>query len=220
MLENLLRQRAELLGKLKKIAETCEGLENAENARRVTELNGRQAELLAQKDELKAKLSAVEGELGTISKNILDLSGSGVEKILQAIKNQRWYFFANNPNILMDRDTAITWANLNLFSYKSSGSFLAKAYSNSWGGLSDWKIPTNIELWKMIEDKSFPFQEGSNWRIKNIDYWSVIYRQHSKYRNERVKFLYGLPFLLSKHFSHLNVIIAEHPFSWYLFNTT
>ena len=62
-MENLLRQREELLGKLKKIAETCEGLESEENSRRVTELNARQAELLAQKSKLKSNLAAVDSEL-------------------------------------------------------------------------------------------------------------------------------------------------------------
>lgn len=188
MLENLLQQREELLEKIRRIAETCEGIENKENARRVTELNGRQAELLAKKDELKAKLSALEGELGTIGKNIQDLSGSGLEKILQAIKNQRWFFFANKPKVLMDRDTALLWADLNYFPYgKNNNSgyyFWSNSYaevrnlmtqinSESWGGFNDWKIPTPFELWKMIEDKSFPFQEGSNWSIKSWWCWNV-----------------------------------------------
>lgn len=47
MLESLLQQREELLEQIRRIAETCEGIKNEANARRVTELNGRQAELLA-----------------------------------------------------------------------------------------------------------------------------------------------------------------------------
>jgi len=188
MLESLLQQREELLEQIRRIAETCEGIENEANARRVTELNGRQAELLAQKDELKAKLSALDGELGSIGKNIQDLSGSGLEKILQAIKNQRWFFFANKPKVLMDRDTALLWADLNYFpwgknnnsnSYSSSNSYaevktlIEKTNSDSFGGFNDWKVPTPFELWKMIEDISFPFQEGSCWYIKGRGGWCV-----------------------------------------------
>ena len=188
MLENLLQQREELLEKIRRIAETCEGIENEANAQRVTELNGRQAELLAQKDELKAKLSALDGELGSIGKNIQDLSGSGLEKILQAIKNQRWFFFANKPKVLMDRDTALLWADLNYFPwgknnnseyYSNSNSYaevktlIEKTNSDSWGGFNDWKIPTPFEFWKMIEDKSFPFKKGGYWNIQEYVSFSV-----------------------------------------------
>ena len=197
-MENLLRQREELLGKIRRIAEACEGLENEENARRVTELNARQAELLAQKDELKNKLSALDGELGTIGKNISDLSGSGIEKILQAIKNQRWYFFKNKPKVLMDRDTAIIWADLNYFPYGKNNNqngylskncfnditnFMVKINSNSWSGFNDWKIPTPFELWKMVVDKSFPFQRGDNWRIMNWIGWCVEYNANISGKN-------------------------------------
>ena len=188
MLENLLQQREELLEKIRRIAETCEGIENEANARRVTELNGRQAELLAQKDELKAKLSALDGELGSIGKNIQDLSGSGLEKILQAIKNQRWFFFANKPKVLMDRDTALLWADLNYFPYgKNNNSeiyshlnsyaevrdLITRTNSDNWGGFKDWEIPTNLELCKMTADKTFPFQEEYDGEIKSIIWWCV-----------------------------------------------
>ena len=189
MLENLLQQREELLEKIRRIAETCEGIENEANARRVTELNGRQAELLTQKDELKAKLSALDGELGSIGKSINDLSGSGLEKILQAIKNQRWFFFANKPKVLMDRDTALLWADLNYFPYgknnnsdiySNSNSYaevrdlITQTNSDSWGGFDDWEIPTNLELCKITADKTFPFQEDYDGRMmKNIIWWCV-----------------------------------------------
>ena len=175
MRESLMQQRAELLEKIRRIAETCEGIENEANAQRVTELNGRQAELLAQKDELKAKLSALDGELGSIGKNIQDLSGSGLEKILQAIKNQRWFFFANKPKVLMDRDTALLWADLNYFPYDKGWDFLSEANAQSWGGFNDWKLPTPSELWHLVFDKTFQFVSGSAWRINNIDFWCVNY---------------------------------------------
>ncbi|MBQ3451019.1 MAG: hypothetical protein IJG32_01995, partial [Selenomonadaceae bacterium] len=142
MLENLLQQREELLEKIRRIAETCEGIENEANARRVTELNGRQAELLAQKDELKAKLSALDGELGSIGKNIQDLSGSGLEKILQAIKNQRWFFFANKPKVLMDRDTALLWANLDYFPYGKNNNGTYYYNSNDYCEIKDLMTQT------------------------------------------------------------------------------
>lgn len=174
MLENLLQQREELLEKIRRIAETCEGIENEANAQRVTELNGRQAELLAQKDELKAKLSALDGELGSIGKNIQDLSGSGLEKILQAIKNQRWFFFANKPKVLMDRDTALLWNNLNYLieDGRSNGNYYdvteaRTLLSNlSLDDYKNWHVVKRIDFEKLTNSNTrFPFYRNVERRL-------------------------------------------------------
>ena len=188
---DLLQQRkSELLEKIQRIAENCAGIENPENAAKVAELNGKQSELLAQKDKLNANLTAINNELGNIVQNIRNLSGSGIEKILQAIKNQRWYFFKNKPKVLMDRDTALLWANLDYFPYCKNNNSDYYSNSNSYAevknllqstnsagidGYTDWKIPTPFELWKMIEDKTFPYQEGNYWYIKNYGAYCVDY---------------------------------------------
>lgn len=187
-MEELLKRREELLNQIRRIAETCEGIDNEANAKRVEELNGRQSALLAKKSELKSNLAAVDSELATVGKTISDLSAAGLDRILDAIKNQRWFFFKNKPKVLMDRDTAILWADLNYFPYlknnnqnyySNSNSYsevrdlIAKTNSESFGGCNDWKIPTPFEFWKMIEDKSFPFQEGEYWCIKNRAQWIV-----------------------------------------------
>lgn len=136
-------------------------------------------ELVRQRDDLKKKLRELD-----------NLAETGTEKILNAIKNQRWFFFANNPKILMDRDTAITWANLDYFPYgknnnqdwysNSNGyaevkTLMSNINSESWGGFSDWKIPKPFELWKMIADKTFSFHTGNWWYIKDKYYWCVDY---------------------------------------------
>ena len=43
-------------------------------------------------------------ELQNQIRELDELSAAGTEKILQAIKNQRWFFFKNNKYILLDRD--------------------------------------------------------------------------------------------------------------------
>ncbi|MBR0060118.1 MAG: hypothetical protein IJP68_01435 [Selenomonadaceae bacterium] len=50
------------------------------------------------------------------------------EQILEAIKNQRWFFFKNNENILFDRDTGLAWANSNHFQYGKNNN--SNTYSN------------------------------------------------------------------------------------------
>lgn len=63
------------------------------------------AALTTQRDGLLKKIREIEG------------SGNDVEKILEAIKNQRWYFIKNKPKILFDKNTGLIWANLNTFNY-------------------------------------------------------------------------------------------------------
>lgn len=113
------------------------------------------------------------------------------EKILQAIKNQRWYFFENNDKILFDRDSGLIWANLNCFpyiknnfpytcwdSYMEVKILIQNTNEERWGGFSDWRIPTVEELWKLVSDQSFPFREGKNYRIKDRFGWCVVVRNN------------------------------------------
>lgn len=51
-LRTLTIQRDELLAKIRQIEETCEGIENENNSKRVQELNLEQAQLTAQKGEI------------------------------------------------------------------------------------------------------------------------------------------------------------------------
>ena len=180
-LDVLLQKKEELLAKIQRIAENCEGIENEANAAKVAELNGRQAELLAQKDELKGKLAGIDGELGTISQNIRDLSGSGVDRILEAIKNQRWYFFKNKPNVMMDKNTALLWANLNYFPYiRENGSWYEQHEiisilkelegSTALDSYTGWQIPNVVELWNLLEASDYPQPE----LITSIDWWAIM----------------------------------------------
>ncbi len=111
-------------------------------------------DLLKQKAELEAKIQAT-GE-------------AGVEKILRAIENQRWYFFQNKPKIIFDRSTGLIWADLKYFPYGRGNGYSgdkAKSVirdSQNWGGYNGWKIPTAAEFWQMIEDKTFPYHSQRN----------------------------------------------------------
>lgn len=109
------------------------------------------------------------------------------EKILQAVENQRWYFFENNDKILFDATNALIWADLRQFPYtKQDGALysygisyaevkrlLAQKNSERWGGFNDWRIPNPNELWHLVEKKNFPFKRGSYWRIDGYPCWCV-----------------------------------------------
>ena len=184
-LQTLLSQKESLAEQLHRIAETCEGLENESNAARVAALNEEQLKLTALKNELQDKVSGLEKQLLEVSRKINELSGSGVDRILNAIKNQRWFFFKNKPKVLMDRDTALLWANLDYFPYGKDNNtkeypsneaqeLINQTNSNRIDGYKDWKIPTNFELAKMIEDKTFPFHKGDNWFINDKRYYMIL----------------------------------------------
>ena len=89
-LQILTSQRDEILLKIREIEASCEGIENENNAKRVQELNLEQAQYSAQRQELSAKLAGLDGKLSSINAEILKLSVTGIDRILEAIKNQRW----------------------------------------------------------------------------------------------------------------------------------
>ena len=189
-LENLKARQQELLNKIQTLEEQYEGIENKHNAQKIQELNKVQAQLIGSQNNLKQQLQSIQKKLKTINNEIDKLSSTTtIDKILEAIKNQRWYFFKNKQHILMDKTTGILWANLNYFPYKKEQENNtcydideAKSLVNNYSvdGIDDWQIPT-LEVFKqMIYDKTFPLKQGKNWRIKdmcscwhcNINDWS------------------------------------------------
>lgn len=188
-LENLKVRQQELLDKIHALEEQYEGIENEHNAQKIQELNKVQAQLIGSQNNLKQQLQSVQEKIKNINGKIDKLSSTATDRILEAIKNQRWYFFKNKQHILMDKTTGILWANLDYFPYNqgscdSEGRYdlgKAKSLINNYSvdGTDDWQIPTFEVFKQMIYDKTFPFQEGTNWRIKgkyawhcNIDNWS------------------------------------------------
>lgn len=175
-LENLKAKQQELLDKIQEIEEQCQGIENEHNAQKVQELNKVQAQLIGNQNNLKQQLQSVQEKLKTINNEIDKLSSTATDKILEAIKNQRWYFFKNKQHILMDKTTGILWANLDYFPYSNGGDYAldkVKTLVNNYSvdDIGDWQIPT-FEVFKhMIYDKTFPFQQGNNRRIKGACYW-------------------------------------------------
>lgn len=172
-LQTLTTQREELLTKIREIEESCEGIENEHNAQRVQELNLEHAQLSAQKQELSAKLSAMESKLSAINSEITKLSGTGVERILEAIKSQRWYFFRNKTHIIFDKTTGLLWNNPNFIPFlkPDNNSYnineaIQKARELSADGYSNWKIVTRLEFEKIsYPGTDFPYYTGGTRQI-------------------------------------------------------
>lgn len=189
-LEELLQRRSDLEGQIAAIEQTSEGLDNEANAQKAAALRQKQAAMAAEKKALAERLQELESGLAQVNAELTKLAGSGVQRILEAIGKQRWYFFHDNPKILFDKTTALVWANLQYFPYYYDNNGSVADYScdagetlirnhnqQKWGGYDDWKTPLNTELWHLVADKSVPYHEKGNsyWRIKDRDYWAVIY---------------------------------------------
>lgn len=171
-INTLLAQQDELLTKIRQIEETCEGLDNENNVKKVSELNMRQSKLSAEKSSLHGKLVNLERDLNLVSEEIRNLSGIGINRILQAIKEQRWYFFKNKPKVIMDRNTGILWVNPNYFKYckEDNVSYSILEAKNIVSTLNNddyvnWEIPNKIQFDVLVDDMTVPFYTGS---IKQI----------------------------------------------------
>ena len=173
-LNRLTAQREEVLAQIRTIEASCEGIENENNAKRIQTLNLEQAKLIAQKNELSSQLAAIQSKLTTISSEIAKLSGTGIDRILEAIKNQRWYFFKNKTKIMFDKRTGLLWPNLNYFnigrgdlwgkcegpwSWNSSVAFVDNL---SIDNFLEWKLPTRYQLQDTLNTRDFPFFDNND----------------------------------------------------------
>lgn len=176
-LQILTSQRDELFSKIREIEASCEGIENENNAKRVQELNLELAQLIAQKAEIQSKLNAVQGKLTQINNEITKLSGTGIDRILEAIKYQRWYFFKNKSKVFLDRNSGILWANLNYYDCCSGDESREKKYHTIGDNTSEineydmdsfckWRLPEFEELCNLLEDNNMPFRVGEYHYVK------------------------------------------------------
>lgn len=186
----LVGEREKILEQIKGIEE-LEGVENENNSKKLSELNLQKAKVSSQIDEVSNKLSSLKLELNSINEKMNDLSGSAIDKILDAIKNQRWYFFKNKTNVFMDKNTGLLWANLDYFPYCKQNTIEGEEYYSNRecnqlmknlkiDEFEGWRIPKSYELWELVEDRTFIFREGEGWRIKDKYYWFVSYNSKIK----------------------------------------
>lgn len=163
-LQALTAQRDEILAKIREIEESCEGIENENNANRVQELNLQQAQLTAKKNEISAQLSAITTKLSDISAEITKLSGTGIDRILEAIKKQRWFFFKNKTKLMFDKITGLLWANQTYYHEKPhTNEYQDKVKKLIFDGFTNWNIPNIDELSSL---------SGAQFLIKDY-YWAT-----------------------------------------------
>lgn len=171
ILTTLTAQRDEVFNKIIEIEASCGGIENENNAKRVQKLNLEHAQCLVQRQEMSFRLAQLDGKISSINAEITKLSVTGVDRILEAIKNQRWYFIKNKPQILFDKNTGLIWANLHWLSFPEFNYVTQRDYIdrkiNEFSNKFDYnfRLPTCYELWQVVEDKTIPFHTGNKWEL-------------------------------------------------------
>ncbi|HHD2734593.1 TPA: hypothetical protein ACOTGU_001070 [Clostridium perfringens] len=198
-INDLLLEKNKIIENITEIEEQCEGSDNEKNANKIIKLNMKKAGLLSEKNNISLELAKIDKQLEDINKEINAISISGIDKILEAIKKQRWYFFKNKPKIIMDKKTGILWPNLDYYNCGQEDKEPFSFWNNTnvdkiigklnIDGYKGWEIPSRNEFINMIDDKSFPFsikitevdKSVIGWRVKDnnvidpIDGYNFIY---------------------------------------------
>lgn len=181
--KTLLKQKEALLEKIRDIEESCEGIKNANNVSTTQKLNEEKSQLLQKQKDYTAELQVIGTRLNEIGNQLSALSGTGSEKILDAIEKQQFYFFKNRPNVLFDKKSGLLWANLDTFQYSddSKNYTFEKArnkrdYCNEhmMDGFDGWDFPSHTQLFTFAKFKKNPFHTGQNNRLKEKDYWYFL----------------------------------------------
>lgn len=175
--EDLISLRKILQVKLRALEITGEGMENEVNIKKVHKLETERNRLRVAQESLTAQAKKMKIRLDEISESISQIGDSAESKILEAIKNQRWYFFKNKPEVFFDRETGLLWANLDYFPYcpedcsyysnRDDALQAVKAFKGD--GYRNWRLPSQSELIKMIDDCTFPFYAGYSHCIKSSE---------------------------------------------------
>ncbi|WP_217078243.1 hypothetical protein [Clostridium baratii] len=164
-IDDLLLEKENLINSIKEIEEVCEGIDNENNSKRILELNKKKSELVTEKINIDNRLADLEVQLNEINEEINKLSSVGIDKILEAIGKQRWFFFKNKPKVIMDKETGFLWPNLDYFEYeKENDGYTCEEVNEiiknlSIDGYKSWKIPKENKVEKIMEDKNSPLRK-------------------------------------------------------------
>ncbi|STB71352.1 hypothetical protein [Clostridium baratii] len=164
-IDDLLLEKENLINSIKEIEEVCEGIDNENNSKRILELNKKKSELVAEKININNRLADLEVQLNEINEEINKLSSVGIDKILEAIDKQRWFFFKNKPKVIMDKETGFLWPNLDYFEYKKENSGytceeVKELIKNlSINGYRNWKIPNKEKVKNLMDDENVSFKK-------------------------------------------------------------
>lgn len=131
------------------------GEENADVAQQTLNLRSQQTQIQQQIATLNAKLSVIDTQIPT-------LANGKHKELLEAISQQRWYFFKDKTHVLYDSHTGYLWPNLDYFQMPNVTQGVKVDFELNGLGKGAWQLNTNKELVKNIA-ASYPFRE----KVKN-----------------------------------------------------
>lgn len=192
-ISELLSIKDNLLKEIETIEEQCEGIENKANAQKISILNSQKSEIIAKQNKIKTELRNIENQLNLINNEINKFSSDGIDKILDAIDNQRYYLLKNKPKIIVDIKTGAIITNLDYLKYKNDNgnyidcdSAIKLINKLELEGYTNWRFIEYDYLGYLMEDSNFYLNKyiGTNdWLcIKNSLVGSIEHR-HSFYQN-------------------------------------
>ncbi len=118
-------------------------------------------------------------------KKHLALIAANKDRILDAIKHQRWFQFNNTRTVIFDRNTNLLWIDLKSFPYGKNSNKVPYSSADNYaevkemldmknahwlGNCLDWTLPTVEEILTLVEDGTFPLLRGSR-RIRWKRHW-------------------------------------------------
>ena len=182
--KTLLKQKEAVLQKIRNIEESCEGIKSANNVSTTQKLNAEKSQLLQKQQDYTAELKVISARLNEIGNQLNALSGTGSDKILEAIGNQEFYFIKNKPNVLFAKQTGLLWVNLDTFDFNSDrqkygtrqAANVRDYYAqNGLDGYSNWGFPSMSELAEFTKAKSNPFHDSKQTlRLKSEYAWFCL----------------------------------------------
>ncbi|MFA5687525.1 MAG: hypothetical protein WC963_05680, partial [Bacilli bacterium] len=140
--EQLVLKKEELTQKLQDIIEISEGKDNPKVAKKITELETEKLETDKQIETLKKQKETLENQSVKLQEDINKLSGHGVQRILDAIKKQRWFYFKDKPKVIFDKSTAFLWQNIEYWDFSKTNFFAARNSKDfELEGFKGWYLP-------------------------------------------------------------------------------
>lgn len=182
-LEELLSLKEALLKQITIIQENCEGIDNAVNAKKISDLNNEKSNLLSKKSKIKKNLEDIENRLVSLNNEISNLSSVGIDRILDAIGKQRYYLIKNKPKIILDITTGAAITNLDYFKYKcNNGGFYSVDNAKKiiqelkLEGCKNWNFIDRDYLNSLMNDSKFP----SGDKFNSVSYWTTFEKSDLK----------------------------------------
>lgn len=176
-LNELLELKEELRNRVAEIQVNCEGIENLENAKKISNLNNEKSKIIAKRNKIEQELSSIENRLNLLNSEINSLSSNGIDRILDAIGNQRYYLLKNNPKIIVDIKTGAIITNLDYFTYKrDDGDYYSVSGAKhiiknlNIEGYKNWNFIERSYLYSLMNDTKFPSRDKFN----DVGYWTTF----------------------------------------------